>query len=327
MNDSNAARIADRVEKIARGDVRAVARVLTELEQTRSTETRDLLRQIYPLAGQALVIGVTGSPGSGKSTLVARMALHYREAGLKVGIIAVDPTSPFSGGAILGDRIRMQALASDPGVYIRSMATRGQLGGLSAAVEDALSVLDAAGYRMLLLETVGVGQDEIDIVSTAHVTLLVLVPGMGDGIQAIKAGVMEIADIFVINKADHPETPRAERELRSFLKMIAREDGWNPPLVKTIATTGQGVDELINLIQTCHDFQTGRQDTRKKAVQRQRLLRLVSQRLVSRIVNSVKPEELDHLIERLDEREIDLDSVLEELVRRAGIPPTEPQAS
>jgi len=255
------------------------------------------------------------------------MALHYREAGLKVGIIAVDPTSPFSGGAILGDRIRMQALASDPGVYIRSMATRGQLGGLSAAVEDALSVLDAAGYRMLLLETVGVGQDEIDIVSTAHVTLLVLVPGMGDGIQAIKAGVMEIADIFVINKADHPETPRAERELRSFLKMIAREDGWNPPLVKTIATTGQGVDELINLIQTCHDFQTGRQDTRKKAVQRQRLLRLVSQRLVSRIVNSVKPEELDHLIERLDEREIDLDSVLEELVRRAGIPPTEPQAS
>jgi len=247
------------------------------------------------------------------------MALTYREAGLKVGIIAVDPSSPFSGGAILGDRIRMQSLASDPGVFIRSMATRGQLGGLSAAVEDALTVLDAAGYRILLLETVGVGQDEIDIVSTAQVTLLVLVPGMGDGVQAIKAGVMEIADVFVINKADHPETARAERELRSFLRMINRDDRWNPPLVKTVATTGQGVEELVNTIQSFRDFRPNGTEPRRKAVQRQRLLRLVSQRLVTRILSSVEPDELDRLAERLGAREIDPDTALEQLILKCGL--------
>ncbi len=316
MEDIHRAEIAEKLQKIAQGDVRTIARVLTELEQQRAPWVRELIREVYPQTGRALVIGVTGSPGSGKSTLVARMALAYRETGLKVGIIAVDPTSPFSGGAILGDRIRMQSLASDPGVFIRSMATRGQLGGLSAAVEDALTILDAAGYGILLLETVGVGQDEIDIVSTAQVTILVLVPGMGDGVQAIKAGVMEIADVFVINKADHPETLRAERELRSFLKMVSREDGSEPPLLKTVATTGQGVEELVKTVQRLFDFRKDRVDSRRKAVSRQRLLRLVAQRLVSRIQLSVPEPELDRLAERLASREVDPDTALEALLAR-----------
>ncbi len=316
MEDIHRAEIAERLQKISQGDVRTIARVLTELEQQRVPWARQLIREVYPQTGRALVIGVTGSPGSGKSTLVARMALTYRESGLKVGIIAVDPTSPFSGGAILGDRIRMQSLASDPGVFIRSMATRGQLGGLSAAVEDSLTILDAAGYRILLLETVGVGQDEIDIVSTAQVTILVLVPGMGDGVQAIKAGVMEIADIFVINKADHPETPRAERELRSFLRMVSRDDRWDPPLIKTVATTGQGVEELVDTVQRFYDFRKDRTDSRRKAVARQRLLRLVSQRLVSRVQVSVPEPELDRLAERLASRDVDPDTALNELLRK-----------
>ncbi len=316
MEDIHRAEIAEKLQKIAQGDVRTIARVLTELERQQAPWARELIREVYPQTGKALVIGVTGSPGSGKSTLVARMALAYRESGLKVGIIAVDPTSPFSGGALLGDRIRMQSLASDPGVFIRSMATRGQLGGLSAAVEDALTILDAAGYRILLLETVGVGQDEIDIVSTAQVTILVLVPGMGDGVQAIKAGVMEIADVFVINKADHPETPRAERELRSFLKMVSREDGWEPPLLKTVATTGEGVEALVNTVQRFYDFRKDRADSRRKVVSRQRLLRLVAQRLVSRIQLSVPEPELDRLAERLASRDVDPDTALEELVLR-----------
>jgi len=316
VEDTDRTEIAEKLQKISEGDVRTIARVLTELERQQAPWARQLIREVYPETGRALIIGVTGSPGSGKSTLVARMALTYRESGLKVGIIAVDPTSPFSGGAILGDRIRMQSLASDPGVFIRSMATRGQLGGLSAAVEDALTILDAAGYQILLLETVGVGQDEIDIVSTAQVTILVLVPGMGDGVQAIKAGVMEIADVFVINKADHPETPRAERELRSFLRMVTRDDRWEPPLIKTVATTGQGVEELVNTVQRFYDFRKDRIDSRTKAVARQRLLRLVSQRLVSRIQVSVPEAELDQLTERLASREVDPDTALDELVRK-----------
>ncbi len=316
MEDIHRAEITEKIRKISQGDVRTIARVLTELERQQSPWARALIKEVYPQTGRALVVGVTGSPGSGKSTLLARMALSYRESGLKVGIIAVDPTSPFSGGAILGDRIRMQSLASDPGVFIRSMATRGQLGGLSAAVEDALTLLDAAGYQILLLETVGVGQDEIDIVSTAQVTILVLMPGMGDGVQAIKAGVMEIADIFVINKADHPETSRAERELRSFLKMVSRDDGWDPPLLKTVATTGQGVEELVNSVQRFYDFRQDHSDLRRKSVARQRLLRLVSQRLVSRIQISLSEQELDRLAERLASREVDPDTALEECLRR-----------
>ncbi|MFB3904396.1 MAG: methylmalonyl Co-A mutase-associated GTPase MeaB [Acidobacteriota bacterium] len=316
MEDVHRAEIAEKLQKISQGDVRTIARVLTELERQQTPWVRQLIKEVYRQTGRSLVIGITGSPGSGKSTLLAQMALAYREAGLRVGIIAVDPTSPFSGGAILGDRIRMQSLASDPGVFIRSMATRGQLGGLSAAVEDALTVLDAAGYRILLLETVGVGQDEIDIASTAHVTILVLVPGMGDGVQAIKAGVMEIADIFVINKADHPETSRAERELRSFLRMVSRDDGWDLPLLKTIATTGQGVEELVNTVQRFYDFRKDRTGARRKAVARQRLLRLVSQRLVSRIQSFVPEAELDRLAERLASRDVDPDTALDELVRK-----------
>jgi LAO/AO transport system kinase len=279
-----------------------------------------LLHEVYVHSGRSLVVGITGSPGSGKSTLVAEMAKAYRASGRKVGIIAVDPTSPFSGGALLGDRIRMQALASDPGVFIRSMATRGQLGGLSAGVEDAVAVLDAAGYEILLIETVGVGQDEVDIVSTAQITVLVLVPGMGDGIQAIKAGIMEIADIFVLNKADHPDTPQAERQLRSYLELQSREDGWDPPLLKTVALSGEGVAQLIDTILRFRDSfgQPAPLTSRRRQLRRQRLLTVVRERLTSRILTSVERSTLDEFADALATREADPDTILERLLDRVA---------
>ena len=264
MEDIHRSEIEDKLEKISRGDVRTIARVLSELERQESPWARALIREVYPKTGRALVIGVTGSPGSGKSTLVARMALTYREAGLKVGIIAVDPTSPFSGGAILGDRIRMQSLASDPGVFIRSMATRGQLG---RTVGSSRGRPDYPGRRRVPGPSHRNGRCRSG--RNRHRQhrpgnrFSFWCPGCGDGVQAIKAGVMEIADLFVINKADHPETPRAERELRSFLKWSAADDGWQPPLLKTVATTGQGVDELVNAVQRFCDFRKDRRGFRE----------------------------------------------------------------
>src|SRR5687768_9407742 len=224
------------VERVLGGEPRAVARAISVVEDG-AAGAAELMRGVFPHTGRGLVVGITGSPGAGKSSLVDKLAGLYRERGERVGIVAVDPSSPFSGGAILGDRIRMQTLANDPGVFIRSMATRGNLGGLARATVDAVAVLEAAGYDRTLVETVGVGQDEVDIVKAADVSVVVLVPGMGDDIQAIKAGIMEIGDIFVINKADREGVERTERALIALLEMsessdgAGGKDGWRPPIV------------------------------------------------------------------------------------------------
>lgn len=226
-------RILDLAGKVVTGDRRAIAQAISGIED-RDAGAIPLLKGLFARTGRAYVVGVTGSPGAGKSTLVEKVAAQFRRRGARVGILAVDPTSPFSGGAILGDRVRMQSLANDPGVFIRSMATRGQLGGLAASTHDAAVVLDAAGYEVILIETVGVGQDEVDVARLADVTVLLLVPGMGDDIQTFKAGVMEIADLYVVNKADRPGADRIEQEVTAMLGLSTRADGWSPPFSRPL---------------------------------------------------------------------------------------------
>ena len=247
------AEIQNLVERVTSGDARALARAIT-LVENRTPESSELLKALFPRTGQAKVVGLTGSPGAGKSTLVDHLAREYRKQQKTVGIIAVDPTSPYSGGAILGDRIRMGSHFADPGIYIRSMATRGSLGGLARTTADVTSVLDASGRDVILIETVGVGQDEVDIVRLAEVTVVILVPGMGDDVQTIKAGIMEIADIFVINKSDREGAERVEREIRAMQSLAAREDNWTPPIVKTVASAGEGVAELSAAISELPGF-------------------------------------------------------------------------
>ncbi len=231
------------VEKVCAGNRRAMARAISAVE-CKDPSSVALLRALFHKAGKAYTIGITGSPGAGKSTLLEKVAAEYRRLGKRVGIIAVDPTSPFSGGAILGDRIRMQALSTDEGTYIRSMATRGRLGGLAAATRDVALIMDAAGCDVVFVETVGVGQDEVEIARLADATVVLLVPGMGDDVQTFKAGVMEIADLFVINKADQPGAERLERQLNVLLSVGAQRSEQIPPIVKTTATTGEGISEL-----------------------------------------------------------------------------------
>jgi LAO/AO transport system kinase len=236
------------IERLRGGDALALARAISAVEN-RAPGSAELLKALFPHSGHARILGLTGAPGAGKSTLVDQLARHYRKENLTVGIIAVDPTSPYSGGAILGDRIRMQEHFSDPGIYIRSMATRGALGGLARTTADVATVLDASGRDLILIETVGVGQDEVDVVRLADITVVILVPGMGDDVQSIKAGIMEIADIFVINKSDYEGTERVEREIRALQSLAARSDRWTPPIVKTVASKGQGIGDLAAAIQ------------------------------------------------------------------------------
>src|SRR5215472_8089484 len=239
--------IQDWVERVRSGDPRALARAISAIENSYAG-SRELLQALFRHTGKARVIGITGAPGAGKSTLVDQLAREYRKQDRTVGIVAVDPTSPFSGGAILGDRIRMLAHHADPGIFIRSMATRGFLGGLARATTDVATALDASGKNIILIETVGVGQDEVDIVRLADITVLMLVPGMGDDVQTIKAGIMEIADIFVINKSDREGAERVEREIRAMQSLAIRSDNWTPPIVKTVASEGVGVKELATAI-------------------------------------------------------------------------------
>ena len=236
------------------------------------------------------MIGITGAPGAGKSSLVDKLAMFYRQRGERVGIVAVDPSSPFSGGAILGDRIRMQALGLDEGVFIRSMATRGNLGGLARATVDAVAILDAAGYSKIIVETVGVGQDEVEIVKAADVSVVVLVPGMGDDIQAIKAGIMEIGDIFVINKADREGVYATEKELESLLSLASRDDGWDPPIVKTVATENQGVADLAAAIDRFCETQLGERvsSERRRAIARWRIVELLRESLLARVLARIR---------------------------------------
>ena len=232
------------IQRLRDGDARALARIISMVEN-RNQGWAELLKALFPQTGRAKILGLTGPPGAGKSTLVDQLAKHYRKQKRTVGIIAVDPTSPYTGGAILGDRIRMQDHFSDPGIYIRSMATRGSLGGLARTTADVATVLDASGRDLIMIETVGVGQDEVDIVRLADITIVILVPGMGDDVQSIKAGIMEIADIFVINKSDRDGAERVEREIRALQALAARNDHWTPPIVKTVASEGIGIEELV----------------------------------------------------------------------------------
>jgi LAO/AO transport system kinase len=239
--------MTDQTRRILAGDVRALARAATAVEN-RSPEAESLLKDLFPHTGSAVMIGITGAPGAGKSTLTDRLVHELRREGKAVGVIAVDPTSPYTGGAFLGDRIRMLSHHADEGVFIRSMATRGNLGGLAAATTDMALLLDAAGKEFVFIETVGVGQDEVEIAKLADVTVVVLVPGMGDDVQAIKAGILEIADVFVINKADQPNADRLEREILAMQSLSTRPDGWAPPIVRTVATENAGIDHALAAI-------------------------------------------------------------------------------
>src|SRR3954463_565722 len=241
------------IEKLFSGDPRSVARAITTVERG-AADAAELMKAVFPKTGNALVIGITGSPGAGKSSLVDKLAFHYKNNGERVGIVCIDPSSPFSGGAILGDRIRMATLGLDKNIFIRSMATRGNLGGLSRATVDAVAILDSAGFDKVIVETVGVGQDEVEIVKTADVSVVVLVPGMGDDIQAIKAGIMEIGDVFVVNKADRPGADRTVTEVTMMMSLVEEHGDWIPPIVKTVASTHNGTEDLDAAIAKHFDY-------------------------------------------------------------------------
>lgn len=304
------------LEKLFSGNPRAVARAITKVENG-ANDASEIMKEVFPKTGNALVIGITGAPGAGKSSLVDKLAMFYKNQGEKIGIIAVDPSSPFSGGAILGDRIRMSALGIDKNVFIRSMATRGNLGGLSRATVDAVAILDAAGFDKIIVETVGVGQDEVEIVKTADVSVVVLVPGMGDDIQAIKAGIMEIGDVFVINKADREGVLRTEKELEALLTLAHRPDFWNPPIVRTIAPESKGIEDLSKAIESYNEFQkSGKNLERRQAIAKWRLLEILREKLLSDLLSKNGTiEKLDKLALEIAEKRNNPYSAIEEILR------------
>ena len=306
------------IDRVTAGDSQAVARAISTVEDGAANAT-ELMKQVYAHTGRALIIGITGAPGAGKSSLVDKLAALYRQRGELVGIIAVDPSSPFSGGAILGDRIRMQALSLDKGVFIRSMATRGNLGGLARATVDAVAILDAAGYQKIIVETVGVGQDEVEIIKTADVCVVVLVPGMGDDVQTMKAGIMEIGDVFVINKADREGVLRTEKELESLLSLAAHDEQRPTPIVKTVAIENKGIDELATAIEQCRESQNKADASaeRRQAIARWRILELLRERLLTRLMNGdSNSKELDRLVVEVANRQRDPYSAVEELISK-----------
>ncbi len=317
------------IEQLRSGDIRALARAISVVEN-HAPGWSDLLKALFPHSGHARIIGLTGSPGAGKSTLVDQLARLYRaggndgdksnEAKRTIGIIAVDPTSPYSGGAILGDRIRMQEHFADPGIYIRSMATRGSLGGLARTTADVATVLDASGRDLVLIETVGVGQDEIDIVRLADVTIVILVPGMGDDVQTIKAGIMEIADIFVINKSDHEGAERVEREIRALQSLSIRHDGWTPPIVKTVASEGTGVKELAAAIAEYEAYLQKGNHALTKSVEnwQERLVTMLRDTMLEKARARFGDGNLARLAAEVAEHKRDPYTLVEEIVAEAG---------
>jgi len=311
------------VDRLRSGEPRALARAISTVEN-RAAGWSDLLKALFPYTGKARVIGLTGAPGSGKSTLVDQLAKYYRKKkeSQTVGIIAVDPTSPYTGGAILGDRIRMQDHYSDPGIYIRSMATRGSLGGLARATADAATVLDASGRDLIMIETVGVGQDEVDIVRLADVTIVILVPGMGDDVQTIKAGIMEIADIFVINKSDRDGAERVEREIRAMQSLATRTraDRWTPPIVKTVASEGIGTEVLAQAIANYEAYLKRENLILKKNVEnwQERLVEMLRDAMLEKARAHMDGGSLERYAAEIAEHKRDPYSLVEEIVRGAS---------
>ena len=307
------------MERLRAGDPRALARAISTVEN-RSPDSADLLKALFPHSGKARIIGMTGPPGAGKSTLVDQLAKHYRREGKTLGIIAVDPTSPYTGGAILGDRIRMQDHHADPGIYIRSMATRGSLGGLARTTADVATVLDASGRDLILIETVGVGQDEVDIVRLADITVVILVPGMGDDVQTIKAGIMEIADIFVINKSDREGAERVEREIRAMQSLAMRDDRWSPPIVKTVASEGKGIEELAAAIANYEAYLKKENLALKRNIQnwQERLVEMLRDAMLERARAQLGDGRAEQYAAEVAQHKRDPYTLVEEIVRKVG---------
>ena len=320
QTDSPSTLLLSFVERVRSGDVRALARAISVIEDN-SAQATQLMKALFPHSGNATVIGLTGAPGAGKSTLVDQLAREYRKQEKTIGIIAVDPTSPYTGGAILGDRIRMQAHHADNGIYIRSMATRGFLGGLAPATADVATLLDAAGKDLVMVETVGVGQDEIDIVRLADVTIVILVPGMGDDVQTIKAGIMEIADIFVVNKSDREGADRVEREIRAMQTLAIRRDEWMPPIVRTVASDGTGIPELIKTIVAYRQYLEGKDLILRKKVSnwKERLVEMLRKSLLDRLMHEqLDADHLTSYAKEIAEHRRDPYSLVEELTANFG---------
>jgi LAO/AO transport system kinase len=333
--------IADVIARLLAGDRRALARLITRIENDGQAST-GILAALYPHTGRAHIVGVTGAPGTGKSTLVNALAKAYRAQDTKVGIVAVDPTSPFSGGALLGDRIRMRDLSGDPGVFIRSMASRGNLGGLARATADVVKALDAAGYPVILVETVGAGQSEVEIARTAHTTLVVEAPGLGDDVQAIKAGVLEIADVLVVNKADREGAERTRRTLQMMLeldtsqrvrhhgqimtiegiaKSPAPQQGWQPLICSTVAVRDQGVDELLQAISQHRRYlqESGDWATRERVRAATELDHLLRNQLVAHVLQRIGSAKLEQAIDKIISRRLDAHTAVNELLAQAGL--------
>ncbi len=306
------------VENVLKGDPRSIARLIT-LSENNKPEASEALKQIHPHTGKAHVIGITGVMGSGKSTLICELTREFRKQGKTVGIIAIDPTSPFSGGALLGDRVRMMELALDEGVFIRSMGTRGMLGGLTSAVYDVVEILDASGKDVILVETVGVGQAEVDVIKIADTTIVIIVPGLGDSIQTLKAGVMEIADIYVVNKADRTGVEQAVAEVESLVDITCSNKDRKTPILQTVAKQGKGIHELREAIENHKQYleTTKELDMHRRLRYEAELVEIIRKKLMSFIFDEQTfKDTIEHLLDQMSKKEIDPHSAAEEILKK-----------